>query len=239
VSGTRKLSSSAQIALLVVGVIAVAALGYLFVLGPKRAAASDLESQIAATQAQIDSYRASASTPQAPPPPPVDVAELFGLAKAMPDRTDMASIILELNRIAKDTGIAFDSIAPTAATNATGYQVIPIELGFQGNFYGLSDFLFRLRNLVVVRDGKLRANGRLFNVRSISFGEGRDSFPQVKATVKVEAFVLGEGEETASPAPAPATAPAAEAPASTETTPTDPSTAPPATSAAPAAGATS
>jgi Tfp pilus assembly protein PilO len=237
VSGVRKLSSSAQIALLVVGVIAVAALGYLFVLGPTRAAASDLESQIAATQAQIDTYRASASTAQPPPPAPVDVAELFGLAKAMPDRADMASIVIELNRIAKDTGIAFDSIDPTAATNATGYQVIPIELGFQGNFYGLSDFLFRLRNLVIVRDGKLRANGRLFNVSSISFGEGRDSFPQVKATVKVEAFVLGEGEETASPAPA--TPPAAEAPASTETTPTGSSTPPPAASAAPAAGATS
>lgn len=236
-SAKRKASQGLQITLVVVGLVAVAALGYLFVIGPKRAAASDLDGQIAATQSQIDTYRASASAPQPPPPSPVDVAELFGLSKAMPDRADMASIVLELNRIAKDTGIRFESISPAQATNADGYQVLPIELGFEGNFYGLSDFLFRLRNLVVVRDGKLRANGRLFNVASLSFGEGGGSFPQIRATVRVEAFVLGQG--VGAPAPVPATPPAEQAPGST-TTPADPSaTMPPAASAAPAAGATS
>lgn len=226
----KQRSQGLQIALVALGLIAVAALGYLFLLGPKRAAASDLDAQIASTQAQIDSYRASASAPQPPPPPPVDVAELFGLAKAMPDRADMASIVLELNRTAKDAGITFESITPAGVVDADGYQVLPIDLGFEGNFYALSDFLYRLRNLVVVRDGKLRASGRLFNVASLSFGEGGSSFPQIKATVKVQAFVLGQTLETQTPAaPTPAEAPAE---GSTGTTTTDPS-------AAPAAGATS
>jgi Tfp pilus assembly protein PilO len=236
----KKQSQSVQIALIVVGLLAVAALGYMFLIGPKRSAAKDVEAQIASTQAQIDANRAAAAVAATPPPEPVDVSELFRLSKAMPDRADMAEVILELNRIAKDTGITFESITPAAATVGEGYQTVPITLAFEGDFYGLSDYLFRLRNLVAVRDGQVVANGRLFNVQSISFGEGEDSFPQVKATLTVNAFVFGEGDPAATQA-APVAPPTEEAPAAppTEEAPADPSATPPTASATPAPGATS
>ena len=52
--------------------------------------------------------------------------------KAMPDRAEMAEVILELNRIATDTGIRFESIAPSPATAGQGYQVLPIALDLRG-----------------------------------------------------------------------------------------------------------
>lgn len=229
----RKPSQSAQILLIVVGVLAVAALGYLFVIGPKRSAASDVQAQIEATQAQIDANKEAARAAAAPVPEPVDVSELFRLSKAIPDRADMAELILELNGIAKDTGITFESIVPQGATPANGYQVMPIDLSFEGNFYALSDFLFRLRSLVSVRDGDVIANGRLFNVQKIAFGEGTDSFPQIKATLTVNAFVLGEGDPAVTQVAPP---PVEEAPPATEETPTDESSStPPPASAAPGA----
>ena len=233
-----KPSQSAQIALVVVGLLVVAALAYMLVIGPKRSAATDIQAQIDSAQAQIEANKAAASAAVAPAPEPVDVSELFRLSKAIPDRADMAEMILELNRIAKDTGITFESIAPQAALPAQGYQIVAIELAFEGNFYGLSDFLFRLRSLVAVRDGKVIANGRLFNVQKITFGEGTDRFPQVKATLTVNAFVLGEGDPAATQAAPP---PVEEAPPATEgETPTEESSStPPPATAPPAAGATS
>jgi Pilus assembly protein, PilO len=225
VSKGKKQSQAAPIALVVVGLVAVAALGYFFLIGPKRAEATRIDEQIAQTQTQIDANRTAATAAAAPTPEPVDVSELFRLSKAMPDRADMAEIILELNGIARDTGITFEAITPRGAESGDGYQIVPIDLAFEGDFYALSDYLFRLRNLVAVRDGEVVANGRLFNVQAVTFGEGTDSFPQIKATLTVNAFVLGEGDPSATQAapPPPAEAPPAEGgetpPATGEETP--------------------
>ena len=67
----------------------------------------------------------------------------------------MPGVILELNSVALSTGIKFVSIAPGTTVTRTGHYSVPITLTFQGNYYDLTDFLFRLRNLVDVRDGEL------------------------------------------------------------------------------------
>ena len=200
----KKPSQSAQLVLVVVGLVAAAAAAYLFAIGPKRATATQVSQQVQATQTQIDALRAraAAATPQAPPSAAVDAAELFRLVKAMPDQTDMAGVLLELNRLATDTGIVFDSITPGAPVAANGYQTMPIALTFSGNFYELSDFLFRVRSLVAVHDGVLTARGRLYNVESIAFAEGAASFPQLTATLTVDAYVFGGAPAPADPAAA-------------------------------------
>ena len=69
----------------------------------------------------------------------------------MPSAPDMPGILLELDRIAEETGIEFQSVTPLASAVVGDYQTVPITLAFDGNFYELSDFLFRLRTLVGVR----------------------------------------------------------------------------------------
>ncbi len=235
------LSPRAQIGVAVGLVLVLALAGWFLVVSPKKSRVAELETQVAdaqtaLTQAQIASRRE--------PAPPVDTDDLFRLAKAMPDSVDMAGILLELNRVASDTGIEFESISPAGAATVGAYQVLPVTLLFEGNFYSLSDFLFRLRNLVSVRNGELSASGRLFNVDSVAFGESQQRFPQIRATLQVNAFVFGNG----TPVPAPAAPGAAPAPtdpnAPAATTPTDPNapaaTTPttPTASAAPATPAT-
>ena len=53
-----------------------------------------------------------------------------------------------------------------------------MTLTFEGNYYDLTDFLFRLRNLVSVRDGVLEANGRLYTLDALDLAEGGDGFPR-------------------------------------------------------------
>src|SRR5207253_9424267 len=83
----------------------------------------------------------------------------------------------------------------TTATALSGYEAIPITVEFQGNFYELSDFLYRLRNLVDVRHGALDASGRLFAVDTISFAQAPPppGFPEISASLVIDAFVFGTG----------------------------------------------
>ena len=99
--------------------------------------------------------------------PKIEVADVYRLAKAMPDRTDMPDLLLELSQLARDTGIRFDSISPQPNAPIGSYTVLPISVTFQGNFYNLADFLYRLRSLVSVHAGRLDATGRLFSVDTL------------------------------------------------------------------------
>lgn len=206
---------TAIIALVVVGVIAYLALGYLLVISPQRSKAADLKKQIAQTEAQIDQYRILSA--QAKAAAPIRVADLFRLEKAMPNEVDMAGIVLELSRIARDSGITFESITPQGAATQSGYQVLPVAIMFDGNYFELSDFLYRLRSLVRVRTGRLAAIGRLFVVDSISFAESELSFPRIQASLVVNAYVFGDAPL---PGQAGAVAPPPATPATTTTTAT-------------------
>ena len=195
----------------VVGLLVYGLAGYFLLVSPQKGKAADLKRQTDATQQQIDQYRTLAA--QARATPPIRVAELFRLTKAMPDSVDMAGVILELSHVARASGIQFDSITPQGTTPVSGYSTVPLTVEFEGNFYELSDFLFRIRNLVRVHAGELDAQGRLFVVDAVSFGESTKSFPQIKASLTVHAFVYGDLSMVVPPV-------AETAPATTDTTST-------------------
>ena len=221
----RRVPQSAVIALIAVGFLLIAAGGYFLVLGPQRSKASDLNRQIADTNSAIDAARAL--TVEAKKGAQIRVADLYRLTKAMPDQTDMAGIILELNQVAQDSGITFEQISPsTTATPISGYLAVPITVEFQGNFYDLSDFLYRLRNLVDVRHGTLDATGRLFAIDEVDFAEAPPppGFPQIRAHLVIDAFVYGTGTAPTVPGPSTGTTGATGATGSTGATPPPPPT---------------
>ena len=189
-----RLSQPVVIALIVLGFVLVALGGWFVLIGPQRSKAADLDKQIAATNTSIAS--AQALTLEAKKGARIRVADLYRLTKAMPDQVDMAGILLELNQVAEDSGITFEQITPAAtATPISGYLAIPITVEFQGNFYDLSDFLYRIRNLVDVRHGTLDATGRLFAIDEVDFAEAPPppGFPQIRAHLVIDAFVYGTG----------------------------------------------
>jgi Pilus assembly protein, PilO len=197
------------------GLILLAVAGYMFVVSPQGAKASKLQKQADAVQSQI--YQRRAAIRKGLHPPTIETADLFRLARAMPDRQDMPGIILTLSELARASGIKFDLIEPVDAGTATGsYQTDRIHLLFNGDFYGLSDFLYRMRSLVTVHGGTLDARGRLFNVDTLTFNVVPNAFPKISAELFVNAYVYG--------APA-AAAPATTTPSTTTTTAADGATA--------------
>jgi hypothetical protein len=224
VNKKQRFTPRVQIVLVTGGVLLMFLAGYFLLVSSEKSKASSLSSQIDATNLQIEQARALSH--QSRQVQPIHVASLFRLTKAMPDKTDMAGIMLQLNLVASQAGISFDSIRPGTSTILSGYQAVPIAITFSGNYYGLVDFLLRLRNLVDVQHGELDASGRLFAVDTLSFAEGTAGFPQVTAALTVDAFVYGTG------VPASAAAPAATTTTDTTTTATPSATNPPANVAA-------
>jgi Tfp pilus assembly protein PilO len=211
----RTLPKPAAIAIVVVALLVAAAAGYFLLISPQRSKSAELAAEAQSVEAQIQARRIDNA--QARNVEPIRVADLFRVTKAMPPADDMPGMLLELNRIARETGIRFESITPQETADAGGYLRRPIDLVFDGNFYELSDFLFRLRSLVRVRGGQLEATGRLFTVNSLNFVESQRGFPRIKATLNVNAYVYGTG------APAPAQPPAGQ-PAPAPPAPTPPPT---------------
>jgi Tfp pilus assembly protein PilO len=207
--------------------------GYTMAVAPQGVKAAKLQTQADAVQLQI--YKRRGEIKKGLHPPTIETADLFRLARAMPDRTDMPGIILTLSDLARSAGIKFDLIEPVpGGANPSGsYETDRIHLLFNGDFYGLSDFLYRLRSLVAVHDGKLEASGRLFNTDTVTFNVLTDSFPKISAELFVNAYVYGS---TAPPAPA---APTTTNAGGATTTTTSPTTTTPASSTdTPPAGAT-
>jgi Tfp pilus assembly protein PilO len=182
----RKLSPKAAVALIAVGCLLVLLVGVFALVMPQKHKAAQLTKELASTQAQITTARALAAQK---PEQRIRVADLFKVVKAMPDAPDMTGIILQLQQTAAEAGVEFDSIQAQPAGPGTGYTLQPVDLSFNGNFYSLTDFLSRLRRLVIVHHGALDATGRLFSVDSVNFGAGADGFPSIAANVHVNAFV--------------------------------------------------
>jgi Tfp pilus assembly protein PilO len=223
------LSTRAQVAVVAVTLVLVAMIGYFAIISPKHSTAASLKKQTAAVQAQIAANRSTAFTQALPA---VRSATIFSLSQAMPSKLQTPDLILQLNALAQDSGISFDQIQPgatgdtgvAAATDTTDpFAAEPIQVRFTGSFYNLLAFLQRLRNLVRVQNGNLFTAGRLFDVTNVSFAQGDKGWPQVEATLIIDAFVPQ--------APAPVTVPGPTDTTSTTTTGT--TTTPNPTSAAP------
>ena len=184
-------------------ILLVAAVAYMVMIRPKRAESGRLDEQIAEMQMKVSAAQL-ASRPQQQATT-IKVADVFEVSKAMPDTDDMPGIILDLNSVAEATGIRFLSIQPSAPTDKTGYSAIGITLTFEGNYFDLTDFLFRLRNLVTVRDGHLSSAGRLFTLDTMSMKEGKDGFPSINAGLTVSAYVYGAADPATAVVPPPPT----------------------------------
>jgi type IV pilus assembly protein PilO len=210
-----KLNQNALIGIIVAGVLVFGLAARFQVVHPQSGKVTNLKREAQDVQEKIDAYNQQVTAARSAPK--IEVADVYRLAKAMPTKTDMPDLVLELSQLARDTGISFDSISPQPVAAVGSYSVLPISVTFNGNFYNLADFLYRLRSLVTVHGGRLDATGRLFSVDTLTFNESEKNFPQIQATLVIDAFVYASAP--AAPVPA-ATPPAATRPSSTTTTET-------------------
>jgi Tfp pilus assembly protein PilO len=184
-----------------VGVLVLGA-GWFAVVAPQRHDAASAAAQVNRTKSQIEQLEKAASTQAAggtARQPAIRTADLYRITKAMPSTEDQPDLLLELDQVARAAGVDVVTIEPQAAHAADTYTTVPIDLSVTGDFYALTDLLYRLRALVAVRHGALDATGRLFAVSSLALspvGTGKT----LNANLTVDAFVYGTADVTSTTA---------------------------------------
>ena len=190
----RKIPKKAAIALIVGGDLLLLLVGWFFLIAPQRTTAATIAQATSAAEVQLQQAKVPVVRvkPAAIQQPEIKTADLYSLAKAMPSTVDMPNLLLELDQVARDAGVDLSTISPGAASPSLtdSFSTVPINLSFSGDFYSLTDMLYRLRSLVSVRDGTLQTSGRLFSVGSVGLGPA-GAGSQLNATVVVNAYVYG------------------------------------------------
>lgn len=171
-----------------VGAVALLAAAWFLVVAPKQSKADDLDRQVTAAQSELTQRKNALAHPSAQIT--VKAGDTYRLAKALPDATNMAGMILDLNRLAKRNKLTFTSITPSTPLAATGYLTQPVGVEVQGRFTDVSSFLGELRRLVRVQKRRLDARGRLYSTTNINLTEGDTKFPNVKAAVTIESYTF-------------------------------------------------
>jgi Tfp pilus assembly protein PilO len=188
---SARLQSLSTRGLLVVAGIAVllyaVAVWFLFV-SPKRSDASAAKAEVAAAEQRLAEAKAAGGRPRGGAAPVVDV---FRLAKAMPSSAEQPGLVLEISRLAEQSGVKLRSLVPKeAVAGVGGPSLIPVTVTVGGSYKQITNFLARTRALVSVRNGKIYAQGRLLAVQSVSLAESAtESFPALDATIELDAYV--------------------------------------------------
>ncbi len=199
----KKLPKSTAIALIVGGDLVLLLLGWFMLVSPQRATARSNATAVQATEVQIEQARAPVVQPSAvtqPKQPEIRTAYLYKLSKAMPTTTDMPNLLLELTQVVRSAGVQLLQISPTPTDPLTG--ATSITLSVSGDFYSVTDLLYRLRSLVAVHNGVLDVSGRLFSITSVSLtpsGTGRT----LNGSVVLSAYTFGAAAAAAAAAATP------------------------------------
>ncbi len=106
-------------------VVLVGAAFWVLALSPKREQASDLSAEIEQQQAALAQSQAEiAEAVDAQRKFPSDYKQLVVLGKAVPAADDTSSLLVEVNQIARDADVRFESIQ---LSSAGGGEVAPVE----------------------------------------------------------------------------------------------------------------
>jgi Tfp pilus assembly protein PilO len=181
------------------GVVVLLVAWYFLVIGPKRDQISETDQQLqiekntyelnASRISRLDEERAAARQ---------TTAEILKLNKLIPYDAQVPSLIIELQQSASEAGIKFMSIEPSEALPGTnGTTIVPFEVKFQGSFFDVNDFLYRVENYARMEGNDVNVSGRLLSVVTLLLDEPdlEPKFdhtpPNVLATLGINAYMTG------------------------------------------------
>jgi Tfp pilus assembly protein PilO len=105
--------------------------------------------------------------------------------KMLPDSPDISSFVLQMEQLAKDTGVELSYLKPGKTDNKQGYRELSVEMSVKGSFAGMMSFL-----------RKTEEGARYMNIGTISTQISKDGLES-----KMLAKIYSHGVPTP-PAPA-------------------------------------
>jgi hypothetical protein len=210
-------SSQLIVAMLVIAALAIAF--WVLLLSPKREEASKLGAEIDTAESSLAQHQAEvAEGERARDEFPVAYQRLVVLGKAVPTNDDTASLLVQVNRLARGSDSSFLNIklgssgegssepvsgsaaSPTEAEASllplgaeigpAGLGVMAYEVELDGNFFEIADFLKGLDALVKTKGGNVTVDGRLLTVNSFTLEGDQDlGFPALEGTLSLTTYL--------------------------------------------------
>jgi Tfp pilus assembly protein PilO len=200
----KTLKKSGNMAIVAMLVVAALIVGFwVLLLSPKREEAAKLGEQVEQVETSLAQHEAEAAEgEEARKQFPVDYQKLVVLGKAVPQGDETASLLVQMNTIARRAEVKFRDItlssggseeeeasapatAGASATEATasllplgasigpaGLAVMPYSLTFDGSFFQIADFIEGLDSMVKTHNGKVNVDGRLVTIGGFSLAAG-------------------------------------------------------------------
>jgi Tfp pilus assembly protein PilO len=169
---------SRNIRLILIGVvlIAIIVLAWFFLLSPIRADIASTSLQIEDAQSALASAQAKLAQAEVTRAEgKKNQARLIELSKMVPPDSEIGSLLVQIQDLASQSGIAFMSITPGSEVDSTGFRIIPLAVEFSGTFFDLSDFIYRAEQMVA-------GPGRLLAVKQLGLQLGNTATPASAAT---------------------------------------------------------
>lgn len=173
-----------------IGFLAIIALWYFFLISPKR---GDIQTVNEDTRVEketydrntarlkkIDQERAAAQESR---------GELLKYDKLIPGDEQIPSLIVELQKSANDAGIDFVKIEPDLSVSSADATVIPIQMKFEGRFFDINEFLYRVENYARLEGNEINVSGRFLSVVNITLEEGEFmGWDNITVTLGINAY---------------------------------------------------
>lgn len=221
---------------------------WLQLLSPKREEVRELGKEVDRLEASLAQHEAEIAEAEAARADfPQEYQRLVVVGKAVPGDDDIASFLVQLNRIADRSDGSFRDLALTASggeaaatppptstggepvpatelaasllplgatIGPAGLAVMPYDVTFDGNFFGVADFIEGLDSLVKTNEDKVTVDGRLVTIDSFTLqADAEKGFPALEASFVLTTYLTPPAAEAAGDAAPGAPAPSAATPA--------------------------
>lgn len=197
------MSRKIRLLLSVVVLVVIVAVAWYFLISPLRTEISDTNAAITEQQEKLSSAQAKLAKAQTTRAEgKKNQARLLEMAKMVPQSTQVPSLLVQIQDLADQSGIDFLAVSPGEPTEAAGFQIVPLQLQFTGSYFDLSDFAYRVEQLVA-------GPGRLMTVKSIQLkldggGDSQDSdetsdnSPRLSVNMTLYAFCMDQSTASGS-----------------------------------------
>ncbi len=182
-------SKGAQIGAAAALVAAIAVGGWFLLVKPTRQDAKKLAVEIAAVETQVAKRKEELAKPYAQVE--IRASDLYRLTRAIPDRSDMSGVLLQLDRLAKGNKVKLQAVSPGSPVAGAGFDELPIAVEVRGRFADVSSFLGAAQRLTRVKKGHLDSTGRLYVIKSVNLAQDAErGFPSVSGQLGLSAYVF-------------------------------------------------
>lgn len=174
------------------GVVVLLVAWWFLIISPKRDDIATKESQYQSEKQVYDKDYARVQRINEERTAAKDAAgDLLKLNKLIPVDSQVPSMMVELQSTANDAGIKFMKIVPdTPVAGSEGGTVVPFSLEFQGQYFDVNDFLYRVENYARMEGNDISVSGRLINIVTLDLVEPSvGGFPDVLVKIGANAYM--------------------------------------------------